>query len=76
MQQNPLARDRLLNALQAAEKRISQAQLLSADVFFAAITPASRPNRDISTLGVATLLGVFLLIVATFRSLRPLLLWR
>ncbi|MCF6626198.1 MMPL family transporter, partial [Escherichia coli] len=35
---------------------------------------SQQAKQDISTLGVATLLGVILLIVAVFRSLRPLLL--
>ncbi len=35
---------------------------------------SQQAKRDVSTLGIATLLGVFLLIVAVFRSLRPLLL--
>ncbi|QBC00834.1 MMPL family transporter [Enterobacter cloacae] len=64
-----------LNALQATLKtHYPQAQLLSRGTVFYSDYASQQAKRDISTLGVATLLGVFLLIVATFRSLRPLLL--
>ncbi len=64
-----------LNALQATLKtHYPQAQLLSRGTVFYSDYASQQARRDISTLGVATLLGVLLLIVATFRSLRPLLL--
>ena len=64
-----------LNALQAMLKtHYPQAQLLSRGTVFYSDYASQQAKRDISTLGVATLLGVLLLIVATFRSLRPLLL--
>lgn len=64
-----------LNALQATLKtHYPQAQLLSRGTVFYSDYASQQAKRDISTLGVATLLGVLLLIVATFRSLRPLLL--
>lgn len=64
-----------LNALQQTLKaRYPQVQLLSRGTVFYSDYASQQAKRDISTLGVATLLGVFLLIVATFRSLRPLLL--
>lgn len=64
-----------LNALQSTLKtHYPQAQLLSRGTVFYSDYASQQAKRDISTLGVATLLGVFLLIVATFRSLRPLLL--
>ncbi|WP_336243142.1 MMPL family transporter [Enterobacter cloacae] len=64
-----------LNALQATLKtHYPQAQLLSRGTVFFSDYASQQAKRDISTLGVATLLGVLLLIVATFRSLRPLLL--
>ncbi len=65
----------ILNALQATLKtHYPQAQLLSRGTVFYSDYASQQAKRDISTLGVATLLGVLLLIVATFRSLRPLLL--
>lgn len=64
-----------LNALQATLKtHYPQAQLLSRGTVFYSDYASQQAKRDISTLGVATLLGVLLLIEATFRSLRPLLL--
>ncbi len=50
------------------------AQLLSRGTVFYSNYASQQAKRDISTLGVATILGVILLIVAVFRSLRPLLL--
>ena len=64
-----------LNALQETLKaRYPQAQLLSRGTVFYSDYASQQAKRDVSTLGIATLLGVFLLIVAVFRSLRPLLL--
>ena len=54
--------------------RFPQAQLLSRGTVFYSDYASQQAKKDISTLGVATLLGVILLIVAVFRSLRPLLL--
>ena len=64
-----------LNVLQETLKaRYPQAQLLSRGTVFYSDYASQQAKRDVSTLGIATLLGVFLLIVAVFRSLRPLLL--
>ncbi len=70
---------RLVSALHQLEQqlrqRYPQAQLLSRGTVFYSDYASQQAKRDVSTLGsVATLLGVFLLIVAVFRSLRPLLL--
>lgn len=54
--------------------RYPNAQLLSRGTVFYSDYASQQAKRDISTLGVATILGVILLIVAVFRSLRPLLL--
>lgn len=54
--------------------RYPQAQLLSRGTVFYSDYASQQAKRDVSTLGVATLLGVIVLIVAAFRSLRPLLL--
>ena len=51
-----------------------QAQLLSRGTVFYSDYASQQAKQDISTLGVATILGVILLIVVVFRSLRPLLL--
>ncbi|MEB6381320.1 MMPL family transporter [Leclercia adecarboxylata] len=54
--------------------RYPEAQLLSRGTVFYSDYASQQAKRDVSTLGVATILGVVLLIVAVFRSLRPLLL--
>ena len=68
----------LITTLNTLEKdlktRYPQAQLLSRGTVFYSDYASQQAKQDISTLGVATLLGVILPIVAVFRSLRPLLL--
>lgn len=68
----------LITTLNTLEKdlktRYPRAQLLSRGTVFYSDYASQQAKQDISTLGVATLLGVILLIVAVFRSLRPLLL--
>jgi len=51
-----------------------QAQLLSRGTMFYSDYASQQAKHDVSTLGVATVLGVILLIVLVFRSIRPLLL--
>lgn len=69
---------RLVNELAASEStlktRYPQAQVLSRGTLLYSDYASQQAKRDISTLGVATVLGVILLIIAVFRSLRPLLL--
>ncbi|WP_312190528.1 MMPL family transporter [Leclercia sp.] len=69
---------RLVTTLHGLEEQLKtqypQAQLLSRGTVFYSDYASQQAKRDISTLGVATILGVILLIVAVFRSLRPLLL--
>lgn len=54
--------------------RYPQAKLLSRGTMFYSDYASQQAKQDVSTLGVATVLGVLLLIIAVFRSLRPLLL--
>lgn len=62
-----------LAALEAQLKtQFPQAQLLSRGTMFYSDYASQQAKHDVSTLGVATLLGVILLIVLVFRSLRPL----
>ncbi len=64
-----------LNALQAKLKsEFPQAQVLSRGTLFYSDYASQQAKHDVSTLGVATVLGVILLIVAVFRSVTPLLL--
>ncbi|POT55491.1 hypothetical protein C3432_20780 [Citrobacter amalonaticus] len=69
---------RLVTTLRALEgelkARYPQAQLLSRGTVFYSDYASQQAKQDISTLGVATVSGVILLIIAVFRSLRPLLL--
>lgn len=67
-----------VTTLGALEKQLKthfpQAQLLSRGTVFYSDYASQQAKRDISTLGIATIVGVMLLIVAVFRSLRPLML--
>jgi predicted exporter len=69
---------RVVTTLASLENQLKaqypQAQLLSRGTLFYSDYASQQAKQDISTLGVATILGVVLLIVAVFRSLRPLLL--
>ncbi len=69
---------RLVTTLSALESELKarhpQAQLLSRGTVFYSDYASQQAKQDISTLGTATILGVLLLILLTFRSLRPLLL--
>ncbi|MEQ4530055.1 MAG: MMPL family transporter [Mixta sp.] len=68
----------LVTELASLEQKLTlqypQARLLSRGTVFYSDYASQQAKRDISTLGVATTFGVMLLIIATFRSLRPLLL--
>nr|WP_318383448.1 MMPL family transporter [uncultured Enterobacter sp.] len=69
---------RVVSQLGTLEARLKtefpQAQLLARGTVFYSDYASQQAKQDVSTLGVATLIGVMLLIVALFRSLRPLLL--
>lgn len=68
----------VVTTLSALEQQLTahypQAQLLSRGTVFYSEHASQQAKQDISTLGVATIIGVIMLIVAVFRSLRPLLL--
>lgn len=59
---------------QQLQARYPQAQVLSRGSLFYSDYASSQAKGDLSTLGSATVLGVLLLIVGVFRSLRPMLL--
>lgn len=69
---------KLVATLGALEKTLKstypQAQLLSRGTVFYSDYASQQAKQDVSTLGLATVLGVLLLILAVFRSVRPLLL--
>ncbi|MCS2157479.1 MMPL family transporter [Scandinavium sp. H11S7] len=56
------------------KSQFPQAQLLSRGTMFYSDYASQQAKQDVSTLGVATVLGVILLIVLVFRSIRPLFL--
>ncbi|MDJ0035103.1 MMPL family transporter [Pantoea allii] len=69
---------KLVTTLGALEKTLKaaypKAQLLSRGTVFYSDYASQQAKQDVSTLGLATVLGVLLLILAVFRSVRPLLL--
>jgi len=69
---------KVVSTLSSLEKQLTtsfpQAQLLSRGTMFYSDYASQQAKQDISTLGVATVAGVILLIFVVFRSLRPLLL--
>jgi len=65
---------RLQTLEQQLKTRYPQAQLLSRGTLFYSDHASSQARHDIATLGSVTVLGVLLLIVGVFRSLRPMLL--
>lgn len=68
----------LVTTLAALEQQLKaaypDARLLSRGTVFYSDYASQQAKRDMSSLGTVTIIGVLLLIVATFRSLRPLLL--
>ena len=74
MQQTRAAVD-TLTALQAElQNKYPDARLLSRGTLFYSDYASRQAKQDISSLGVATVAGVIVLILLAFRSLRPLLL--
>ncbi len=56
------------------EQQFPQAQVMSRGTLFYSDYASQQAKHDVSTLGLATIVGVLLLILIVFRSLRPLLL--
>lgn len=56
------------------EQQFPQAKVMSRGTLFYSDYASQQAKHDVSTLGLATIIGVLLLILAVFRSLRPLLL--
>ncbi|MRS16367.1 MMPL family transporter [Enterobacteriaceae bacterium RIT691] len=74
MQQTHAVVTKLTALATELKKQYPQARLLSRGTVFYSDYASQQAKHDVSTLGVATVLGVILLIVLVFRSLRPLLL--
>jgi len=58
----------------AARKAVPAVELVSAGVVLHAGAGSAQASREMSTIGIGSLLGVILLMWLTFRSLRPILL--
>ncbi|WP_435947862.1 MMPL family transporter [Dryocola sp. BD586] len=56
------------------EQRFPQAKVMSRGTLFYSDYASQQAKHDVSTLGLATIVGVLLLILLVFRSLRPLIL--
>ncbi|NIY47013.1 MMPL family transporter [Cedecea colo] len=64
-----------LRALQhQLEQQFPQAKVMSRGTLFYSDYASQQAKHDVSTLGLATVIGVLLLILIVFRSVRPLLL--
>jgi predicted exporter len=59
---------------QKLEQQFPQAKVMSRGTLFYSDYASQQAKHDVSTLGLATIAGVLLLILAVFRSVRPLLL--
>lgn len=70
-QQAPLSKV-MANAVRAAHGQ-GQVSVLTAGVLWHALAQAKQARFEISTIGTGSMIGVVLLIVLVFRSLRPLL---
>lgn len=61
----------LQQARQAAEKAVPHAEVLQAGVVLHAAAAGAQARREVSTIGIGSMAGIFLLMWLTFRSLKP-----
>lgn len=64
----------LHNALERARRAVPRAEVLASGVPLFAESAAVQANHEVSTVGLGSLLAVVALVVAAFRSIRPLVL--
>ncbi|WP_313109360.1 MMPL family transporter [Atlantibacter sp.] len=74
MQQTHQMVDALGSFSAQLKREFPHAQVLSRGTLFYSNYASQQAKHDVSTLGIATVIGVMLLILAVFRSLTPLLL--
>lgn len=74
MQQGREAVSQLRALQQDVYQRFPQAKIMSRGTLFYSDYASQQARHDVSTLGLATVAGVLLLILLVFRSLRPLML--
>jgi predicted exporter len=68
------AMERIRAARQSVRERFPDSEILASGVLLHADANSRRAQQEISTFGSLSLIGVLLLLIVTFRSLRPLLL--
>ena len=74
MQQGRAAVEQLRTLQQNLKQHFPQAQVMSRGTLFYSDYASQQAKHDVSTLGLATVIGVLLLVLLVFRSVRPLLL--
>ncbi|WP_413497831.1 MMPL family transporter [Buttiauxella gaviniae] len=74
MQQGREAVEHLQALKQNLKQHFPQAEVMSRGTLFYSDYASQQAKHDVSTLGLATVIGVLLLVLAVFRSVRPLLL--
>jgi predicted exporter len=74
MQQGREAVVQLRSLQQNLQQHFPQAQVMSRGTLFYSDYASQQAKHDVSTLGLATVIGVLLLVLVVFRSVRPLLL--
>ncbi|OAT25313.1 membrane protein [Buttiauxella ferragutiae ATCC 51602] len=74
MQQGRVAVEQLRALQQKLKSQFPDAQVMSRGTLFYSDYASQQAKHDVSTLGLATVIGVLLLVLLVFRSLRPLLL--
>ncbi|SUW64520.1 Predicted exporter [Buttiauxella agrestis] len=74
MQQGREAVEQLRALQQKLKQQFPQAQVMSRGTLFYSDYASQQAKHDVSTLGLATVIGVLLLILLVFRSVRPLIL--
>lgn len=74
MQQGREAVTQLRSLQQNLKQHFPQAEVMSRGTLFYSDYASQQAKHDVSTLGLATVIGVLLLVLLVFRSVRPLLL--
>lgn len=72
--QNPFSltyQKQVLNALDAAQSKLPDISFIRSGLIFHAINGANQATDEIGMMGTLSLVGVFLLLTLTFRSVRP-----
>ncbi|MBY0572940.1 MAG: MMPL family transporter [Undibacterium sp.] len=68
----PLLDEAAMQAAQAVESKHSELKILRSGVILHAARAGQQANQEVSTIGLGSLLGIVLLMWASFRSLKPI----